>query len=364
MFLVYKKAGDKVKKAGIITMHYANNYGAVLQCYALRKKIKSLGVDADVLNFVHPAFPKVAVYNDNEINFENIKRSEKFDAFRKENIEINAPPYYEWTPDIIDKYNYFITGSDQIWNPRFTLREFYFLDFAPDNSKKISYAPSIARPISNISPKDIEVFRKFIPRFDHLSVREKTHEQFIQQFTDKKVQTVLDPTMLLNADEYREITALPNDDKYILLYFLNHDFTAPAILSFANKIAIKYGLKVKHSFVEIPGQTFKNDAESFRFSSGPKEFLGLIKNAEIVITNSFHAAVFSIIFNKPFYSFVVKSMSARMYDLLGRFGLSDRIIEGYKPLNEVSFDVDYSEVNKLLDAAKTESINFIKDSLC
>ena len=354
-----------MKKVGIITMHYANNYGAVLQCYALRKMLNSFdNTRADVLNFISAKHPRLPVYEDFAINKLNLERAKLFDNFREDSIQIIAPPFSELTPETYGEYDYFIAGSDQIWNPRFTLRDFYFLDFAPEKFVKIAYAPSIARSVADISKSDIETFKKHIPRFDYLSVREKTHEQFIQQFTDKKVSTVLDPTMLLTAADYEEIITAPvENEKYILLYFLNHDFSAPAILSFANRISRKFNLKVKHSFVEIPPNTFKNNAESFRFNTGPKEFLGLIKNAEMVVTNSFHGTVFSIIFGKPFYSFVVKSMSARMNDLLGEFGLEKRIVDGYKPDKNIDLNVDFSYAHDKLEELRKNSTAFLKNAL-
>lgn len=353
-----------MKKVGILTLHYANNYGAALQCYALRKKINSFGgIKADVLNFIHPDHARYPAYADIEINAKSLIRAGKFDDFRKEWIGINSAPFSELTADIYGEYNYFIAGSDQIWNPRFTLRHFYFLDFAPDTAVKIAYAPSIAKPISDITDRDIKIFEKFIPRFDYLSVREKTHEQFIQRFTDKKVITAIDPTMLLSAADYSEITAPVSKGKYILLYFLNHDFSAPGILSFVNRVSIEYGLKVIHSFVEIPPQTFKNEAESFRFETGPKEFLGLIKNAEMVITNSFHGTIFSILFEKPFYSFVVKSMASRIYDLIAPVGLEDRIIEGYKLLSDVSLYLDFAEAREKMNALREHSADYLRKVL-
>ena len=124
----------------------------------------------------------------------------------------------------------------------------------------------------------------------------------------------------------------------------------------------KYNLKVIHSFVEVPTNSINKENESFYFE-GPKDFLWYIKNAEIVVTNSFHGTVFSILYGKPFYTYVVKSMSSRVVDLLQCLGLENRIIKGYKKLSEVDFNIDYSEAYRKLEVERKKSIRFLKKAL-
>ncbi len=346
-----------MKKAGILTFHYAVNYGAALQCYALKKKAEALGdISAEVINFIPPGW-KPASGTTNE-------KTGKFNMFLRDKIKIEGPSFSELTSDIYGKYEYLIAGSDQIWNPSeaWSKLDYYTLEPAPDNIIKIAYAASIGTPVEMMTHGQIQKFKQFIPGFDFLSVREDTHNKFIQQFTEKKTETVLDPTLLLNASDYEEILINPGkNEKYILLYFLNHDLSAPNIISFCNKLSRKTGYKVIHNLQDLPANTFCNESGSFN-SASPEEFVGLVKNAEIVITNSYHGTIFSIIFGRPFYSFIVKSMASRIYDLLCPLRLDDRIIEGFKPLSEVSFELDYNHAYGKLSIMKSNSERFLKNA--
>ena len=350
-----------MKKVGILTFHFCDNYGAVLQCYALLKVINSMErYNCEVINY-NPNW-KPRWFTDPKMQEKFLAKLEKYVAFRRDFLAIQEGYIYDTSE--IKAYDYYVVGSDQVWNTSFRFsKPTYFLDFVPDNAVKVSYAASVGLAIED-KRLNRTYFEQYIPRFDYLSIREKTHEQYIKEFTDKSVTTVLDPTLLLRKEDYDEIISRDKEEKekFIFLYFLKHDTTAPLMISFVNMLSRKYNLKVIHYFIDVPKQAFKNNSESF-FFEGPQEFLWYIKNAEVVVTNSFHGTIFAIQYHKPFYTYVVKSMSSRVLDLLQMLGLEDRLINGYKNIDDVNFDIDFEKVERKLETLRGESLNYLKVAL-
>lgn len=349
-----------MKHFGILTFHFSDNYGAVLQCYALRKVINNLDdCCAEVIAF-NPG-RKAGWYDDEELQVQYEKKLAIFRLFNYGETGIFKNDFENIQEICEEKYDGFIVGSDQVWNTSFSFfHSSYLLDFVCEDKRKISYAASVGLEPTNPRMRK-EIFEKYIPRFDYLSVREKTHESFIAQFTKKKVETVLDPTLLLTAKEYDCLIedVDKNEEEFIFFYYLKHDSTTPLACSFVNMLSRKYNLKIIHFYVEVPEQTFKNENRSFYFE-GPKDFIWYIKHAKIVVTNSFHGTVFSILYHKPFYTYIVKSMQARVLDLLGDLGLEDRLVRGYKSLNEVDLEIDYERVDMLLEKKRRKSLAFLK----
>lgn len=356
-----------MKKIGILTFHFSDNYGAVLQCYALRTVInRTKECRAEIINF-NPG-RKLAWYTEKDIQEKFDRKIEKYELFNKNENGIKQEVFYDINMQEQDGYDAFVVGSDQVWNTSFTFfNTAYLLDFVKGNQKKISYAASVGLAVDSPRMKR-EVFEKNIPKFDYLSVRESTHEDFIASFTDKKVQTVVDPTLLLTSTDYDkliydiEAERGKQQEDYIFFYYLKHDATLPLACSFVNMLSRKYNLKVVHFCIDMPEQVFKNESKSF-FFDGPKDFVWYIKHAKIVVTNSFHGTVFSLLYHKPFYTYIVKSMEARVLDLLGDVGLEDRLVRGYKPLAEVNFDIDYDSVDEILEVKRKKSEIFLQEAL-
>ena len=347
-----------MKKAGIMTFHFCDNYGALLQCYALRHTINTFpDINAEVINY-NPGFIFLQ-YADSSIQEKYLMKLERFGEFRKGCIGAVSPVIYDIND--AEKYDYYITGSDQVWNTSFPfVNEHYFLDFVPQGAKRISYAASIGIPVD--SPNlNRDMFEKYIPRFDNISLREKTHIPFVSQFTDKEVCSVLDPTLLLEAEDYDELckdASYPEGD-YLLLYLLGYD---ASLIDYANMIARKFNLKIVYSLPDIQKRSFKNESESF-FCGGPKEFVSAIKHAKVVVTHSFHGTVFSLLYHIPFFSYLLSNVPSRVSDLLEITGLSDRIIYGYRPLSDDMLDVDFSKADTILEEKRKESIAFLKKAL-
>ncbi len=348
-----------MKKAGIITHHFNDNCGALLQSYALRRTINTLpDITAEVINYKpdNYDFPQ---YADPYIQEKYLIKLDRFNEFRKNCIGVKDPVIYDI--NTAEKYDYYIAGSDQVWNTsiRF-MNEHYFLDFVPDDAKRISYAASVGASTSSPDLK-LEPFEKNIHKFDHISIREKTNIPFISQFTDKEVCSVLDPTLLLKTDDYDELckdTPYPEGD-YLFLYILVYDHQ---LINFANMIARKFNLKIVYTIPDIPKISFKNESESF-FCCGPKEFVSAVKHAKVVVTHSFHGTIFSILHHVPFFTFLNLIMKTRIIDLLEETGLSDRIVYGHRLLSDDMFDVDFTNADNFIEKKRKESMAFLKKAL-
>ena len=226
-----------MEKVGIITWFKHNNYGTVLQAYALQEKIMSFGDEAKLINYSTRI--KKTMIHEMKVNFiisklsdKMLKRkyknnyskvNKKFNDFRNKYLnftdECDNHIELKETSDLFDKI---VCGSDQIWNPNFFDKHF-FLDFVEDNSKKISYAPSIG--VSTINKNEIkEKMSYYINRFSSISVREEQGRECIKEFCNKDIKVVLDPTLLLTKEEWIESLNINVDPKpYILCYFLGNN---------------------------------------------------------------------------------------------------------------------------------------------
>lgn len=373
-------------KIGILTFHYAINYGAVLQAYATQTWLFKQGIDAYIINYI-PVFqaakyrPKLIGQNylaDFQkkpflsiarwlrykllIEKDYIEKTIKFDEFLKRNIKMtpimrNISELYDLNND---GYFAFLCGSDQIWNPEITrgFDKTYFCGFANNNVKKISYAASAADiEVLNKEEKK-QVFFDLIKNFNYIGVREQSLAEFISSKLNINSVVTLDPTLLLEKEDYDKITVSRENINrdYLLIYQLARN---PKAKEVAIKIAKKRNLEI----IEVCG-TFYNKPHSKNMicNAGPSEFLGLIRNASYVITNSFHGTIFSIIYRKNFNSILSKKGNSRIIDLLKSLELKNRIITSTEHF--VNSDaIDYSKHQELLEEMKVRSINYLKNSI-
>ena len=288
-------------KVGILTFHDAHNYGAVLQAYALKKYIKQLGYEVNVINYHHKTIPDGFPKENNEV------RWEKFNKFIKE-LTNNEQTVYTCEEDL-EKLNidFWICGSDQIWNTEITrgFNKGFFLDFET-NGKKISYAVSMGIP--NLPKEQEEDFKNSINKLDYISVREETLKQYAEKFTDKKVTKTLDPTLLLENKDFDDLILENKYGEYVLIYALGPD---ERLTKIAKKIADEKNVKI----IELNDKKIENYFCDQVSDAGPMEFLTLIKNAKAIVTNSFHGTIFSIIFGKEFYTITRLNRNSRMENI-------------------------------------------------
>lgn len=340
------------KKVGIMTLYYKTyNYGAQLQAYALQKVISKLGYECEQISFKWGNY-QIEKY------YENLKGNKE--SFRSFSQYIRHSKWIYTPSDIyecVNDYDIFICGSDQIWGvnesmPKFVLPQIT-LSFVPDEKVRIAYGASMggAAVDDTIRP----IIKNPISKLDAVSVREKSAIPFISDMTEKEVVSVLDPTMLLNTNEWDEITILPIDCNYILVYNIGQN-------GIIDDIAKILAARLKCKIFEL--------SYSEKDTAGPREFIGLIKNAKYVLTNSFHGTIFSILYHKQFFTFKIDktnppySKNIRMMDLLETFGMQSRFIDDITGFEkEYILALSYENVETILKEHRAISIEFLKKSL-
>ena len=259
-----------------------------------------------------------------------------------------------------NKYRIFLCGSDQIWNPNY-FKKCNFLDFVSESNKKIAYAPSIGT--TQLTENEKKKMKSYLDRFDKISVREESSKRLIESVVDKPVQVVCDPVFLLSREKWIEKMQLKEpEEKYILCYFLGDN---PEYQKMTEKLQESLKIKVKI----IPTNTF-GYALGFETQKtvGPKDWLSLLYGAEFVLTDSFHATAFSIIFNKSFYVLKrfsdtsPKSQNSRIYHLLNMTGLEDRIWQNTTNVSYIENDI-WKTVDEKMRTERETSTLWLKNAL-
>ena len=356
-----------MKTIGVITFHQANNYGAVLQAYALCSYLNSIdGVSAEVINYqssaiekrnMHLPFDKQTHLSTKNmvkgfLNYRNIKTNRAvFDSFRKRYLPLSTALSKQQLSEETSKYDILICGSDQIWNLDITEADkSYFLDFSKDHQLKYSYAASVGE--SQLVTQHKDFFNQQLAHFQMISVREESLVNELEQVIVKKARKVLDPVFLLDSIEWRRIATDVKRESYILVFKMGTNKTGERILSFAKELAQEKGLKV---ILLSDKEVWYKYRDYIHFGvATPEEFIGLINNAEIVVTNSFHATAFSLILNKEFYVDTQIPRAERIKDLLNLCGLE---AEG---LTVRSKDLNWNVINDKLYNSIIESKAFLQ----
>ena len=365
-------------KIGILTFHRADNLGALLQVYALQKKIEDLGYEAVIIDYrcktiedayVYSVVPKI---RKNIIKWfwsllvVNPKLNEKCDncaMFRNNYLKITEPVYTEVDrKKIQESFDVVITGSDQIWNENLTGGKddwYCFKKVEELHTRVISYGASVGN-ISHFQ-NVFELYESNLRNYYRISVREKEVGIFLSKELNKDVQKVIDPTMLIEQSTWDELVDKSKyviKEKYILYYDVEMNSVAMAV---AKKIASAKKVKLVH-FNESIEMNFRG---KYVQQSGPCEFLALIKNAEYIVTSSFHATVFAILFKKKFVTIPHQTTGSRVRCLLEDINLVSRMVCS---LNDFSLDtidksINYFDVEKKIDLLRKESVTWLKSSL-
>lgn len=277
------------------------------------------------------------------------KREEKFVDFIKGYTDLLEPIVEKKNSDAYNilkkaEIEYAIAGSDQVWNPYLGAKGYEFISFMP-GERRLSFAASIG--LENIPEDDKEYFKKRLLAMKYLSVREERAAQIIYELTGREPDITLDPTLLLKKEEWEKIVRKPQidiKDKYICTYFLGE--IPDAVRIFAQEKEMKLC-------------RLNNEEDPDLFTIDPAEFLYMIKNAEYVLTDSFHAVAFSIKFNKEFYVFDrkkgVSSMFSRIETITKRFGLENRIQDREKIIEQAHI-THWNEINQELKSEKDRSM--------
>lgn len=365
-------------KVAILTITNGENYGNRLQNYAVQTTLESLGLDVETIYNANgdknevdknslkekikvplaKVYEKVPKINSGKVN--NVLRKIKFRKFNNNNIKFSKYKISTSSidPKINSEYDYFVCGSDQVWNPEFYFNsEIDFLTFA-DYDKRIAYAPSFG--VREIPKKDEENYKTWIRGIKYLSVREQAGANIIRNLTSREATILLDPTLMLSKEEWLKIAVKPKasqdlNRKFILTYFLGSKNIE--IERKINNIARERNLKIIN-LLDI------ND--KYMYSVDPSEFIWLINNCELMCTDSFHGAIFSIIMKTPFIVFERKSkakaMNSRLETLLLKFNMECRLDKNIINSEQV-FNVNFDNSVEIMKEEKIKTIEYLKNAL-
>lgn len=368
-------------KIGIFTFHFAHNYGAQLQAYGLSHKLKQLGYNVRIVDYrlryiyrwkeIYNA--KTYFMNQREDGFSVIRSFlrtirhypeligkqykdsswDRYESFMKNYLPLSRR-VYSWQLDNLG-YDTLICGSDQIWNLELTggFSDAYFLNLKGCR-KRISYAGSTGTNGFEFGEED--KIMKALSIFNALSCREKGLSETVSTMTGKPVTTVCDPVFLLNKDEWSELlTPSKILEPYILIYAFNE--TSEDVINTARCLSKRYGFKIYRVTGKLDERIPK---ENNILNAGPREFLTLFAHAQFVVTNTFHGVATSLIMNRQFFVIPPSFRKDRVTNIIERFGLQDRVVEGSNDLRSV---IDYNIVNPKIHQYREESINFLKVNL-
>lgn len=355
-------------RVGIVTFHCSYNFGSALQAYALQEVIRKLGHDATIIDFRSDDYDQYKLFPLNHPrrcvkNVANLRavlaRRRSFIDFQNARMNLTEETFTTHSSKIeslAGEFDIFVCGSDQIWNLNCTHGAVgpFFLSFAGD-CRRVAYAPSLAHTSFKPEYFDREEIAALLSRFDFLSVREAETLPLFQPLVSKEIDVVLDPTLLLSVDSYSDVVANPPvDGRYIFMYQLRN---CPELVASTIDMAQRSGCKV--AYVSENDLNIPNAVNLFGI--GPSEFLSAIANADIVLANSFHATVFSVLFHKPFRSFAADASGTRMRNLLDELNLGERCT----PFVDASpvDDVDWNAVDGLLDGLRAHSIDYLRRAL-
>lgn len=388
------------KTIALVTCYFQPNYGSQLQAYATQLLFDKMGVDNETICVdgfqkeinrakyryflsriwdIHTICDKWATvkkaiaYRTKGNEYKNnmaIRRS-MFDNFSRNMFHISD--MYLSKSELgrkAVKYGGFVVGSDQLWLPSNIEADYYTLNFVPDGVVKIALATSFG--VSRLPHAQARKAENFLKRIDFCSVRELSGRNLIKQLTGRDVPVVCDPTILFTAEEWSDIHVIDKEpfikESYLFCYFLGNN---PSQREFVKKVKKMTGYKIVQ--LQHCDEYIRSDVgfpDYAPYNVGPAEFVRLIRDAEYVFTDSFHASVFSLLYKKKFFTFrrynndSVVSTNDRLYSLLSLVGQENRLLKGDEDIERtVSMDIDYSVVHARLAELREFTKSFIKDAL-
>lgn len=364
-----------MKRFGTVSYNiYCNftNYGSALQTWALHQAIKKLGYTPvlmdycpDILMDKDPLDPVRNMWDTDdeskkmtELSMPSIRENYyKFDRFYNERFTKTSKKYtsVNFNDSVSDEcLDGYVCGSDTIFCPdEFGFDDGYYANYDLMKCHSVSYAASFGDP--HFTDDSYRMLNERIQNFLALGIREDQMIPYLKQHTGVPVKRVLDPTLLLSSSEYEQIIESPKvNGKYLLLYSRRY---SPLMESYSERIAEENGWKI----VDISLRALNSErGHIMAYEAGVEEFLGLVKNAEYIVTNSFHGMIFSVQFRKPFVVFSREQCDNKIYELLKLVGLEDHmLVQGTESFREI----DYDDVHCILDTWRKESFDFLDMSL-
>ncbi len=350
-----------------MTFFSANNYGAVLQAYALQKKLTSENIECECIDYKCDAIEKMhqprkidikyGLIGNAKIIVSNILNGPRLKAFApfRENISHSKPYTKATIAQANNVYDAFITGSDQVFSLDLTGSDTaYFLDFVADGKRKISYAASMGRYLEEYK----DIYKEQLGSFDLLSFREKAIADKIKSEIDIEGQTIPDPVFLLTGEEWKKSLNISqkSNERYIFVYAL---FGSKTLLQAAQRLAREKNCRL---YIVTKLNKLSVNADKIIRDASPERFIELIANAEYVLTDSFHGTAFSLILKKQFYTVLPPKAPERITDLLSSDELKARIIDDQSAADGREFDTSFSaQVTESLKHTGESYISLIKN---
>lgn len=365
-------------KIAVITLKDSPNYGGILQAYALQKSIEKLGHECDLIDYITSDFrlkftfwgkPKNMsivywIYKKIQYPLMMVMMMKMMPFYKHMNLtrKFSTPSGLK---ELNDEYDAFVTGSDQVWACDLNcFDDSYFLSFADDKKLKIAYAASLGRTIEMLKPEEREFIAPNLKRLDKIAFREESGNEVARILSFRNDTTnVLDPTLLLNKDDWSQVSVIKTRKPYVLCYLMQSKKNDLEALKFAKMIAKKRDLeivKVCRGLTSILwGETL--------YVPTVEEWLGLFSKASYIITNSFHGVAFSVNFNRNFTAFVegdIKSgRNSRLNNICSSLNLSHRIKIVGESSDIDSHDIDYGKISPLLENLRKESYTYLANAL-
>ena len=370
-------------KIGILTFQSSHNCGSMLQAFALQYVLQNLyKQDCKIINYSNQTSRNIYGLIDLRLNktgiINNLNRIKhihsfidsykSYNAFLNDHLVTSAEKLFttKGLEKIANKYDMIISGGDQIWNVRCgDAGKEYFLNFSR-NVKKVAFSPSLGG--SNILKyaDNIQEYKKMLNEYSHLSVREPNGQKWLEELTGKHIEIVADPTLLLTPKIWCEALPIPEiQGKYIFNYAFYHNRPE------TNKILQQISQRTNMPIYTIDYKSFaiyKLSKYGFKkySTTGPLAFLGLMKNATLVLTQSFHGTLFSALFNRTFWSYNWKGVhnaeDDRAISILKQLGLEDRyqMIEDLENNNNILKEIDYNKVNTRIENLRQHAFDYLK----
>lgn len=387
------------KKVGIVSCYFQPNYGSVIQALATQMALNKLGYDYETINISGldaeikkeklKYFLKASITSDimfskigmaknllikkflrNDYVKDSLVRKQKFYKFRKKYFKLSEILYSKATLGKYAKEHYssVLVGSDQLWLPGNIAADYYTLNWVPETVNTVAYATSFGQ---SVLPKEsIKKAKVFLKRIKHIGVREVSGQKLVKQIVGRDVPVVCDPTLLFTGEEWLSIQ---KDDPivsepYIFVYFLGNN---PPHREFVKNLKKETGCKIV-ALIHLD-EFVKSDegyADYTPYDIDPADFLNLIRNASYVCTDSFHCSVFSMQYQKTFFSFrryskkTAFSTNSRLDTLFNIAGIQNRILLGNESVQEcLERKIDYQTVQKNLANIRAQSFEYLKAAL-
>lgn len=385
-----------MKPIALVTCYFHHNYGSMLQAYATEMIMQQMHLPYQTIACKAPIDymeENKAIYivkklligdwkmklGKMQIEREKKKnpvfarnwtiRDEAFNLFAKESFHLS--PYCKNRAELkamANNYSAILVGSDQLWRTDSVEHGYYTLEWVPDNIRKIAYSTSIG--VKEVPWFQVEKNRRFMNRFDYIALREQSACDLVYKLTGRKVQVVLDPTLLFTGEQWMNIQQIEplTTDNYIFCYLLGNNPDQRALIK---QVQEKTGLKIvalQHLDEYIPSD--EGFADEAPYNVGPREFLNYIRNADYIFTDSFHCSVFSILYKKQFFTFsrfserAKQSTNTRIDNLLNLTELSQRRINSQSDLHSIlDMPCNYKGVDERLDALRQSSMEYLYTAL-